>query len=730
MTQDRTFDHSVLNSLNAHIAVLNKSGTIVAVNDAWTRFAVKNGAPRDSLVGVGVNYLDVCRRSAAEGDESAAQALSGITAVSDCKRQQFRLEYPCHSPEQLRWFLLNATALADGEGVVVSHEDITARRLAEDVLRQSQDRLEKRIRARTKQLERTNAALREEIEQRRIIEMHLRQAATVFESSNEAIVITDSQFRVQTANCAYQAISGFDAQEVVGESFNLQQSGGQGDECYEMIAEALRDSGQWQGEIWNRRKNGELYPAWESISQVCDEQGRTQNYVIAFSDISAIKDAEAQLHELAHHDPLTGLANRLSLSSQLQAAIERARRHERRIALLFLDLDRFKIINDTLGHAAGDALLKSVAQRLRNLVRGEDIVARWGGDEFVIIAEELCQVEDSALLAGKLINGLTQIPNGENGEFAADVSIGISIYPDDADNAEDLIKMADAAMYHAKERGRLNYQFYRAELTHQAVEYFALHSDLRQALDGQEFVLHYQPLVSLHHGRVEAFEALIRWQHPNRGLVLPDTFIHIAEETGLIQPIGEWVLREACAQMRKWRNQGLPPIRIAVNISGRELLHGSLAERIPDIIRKSGLSGPEMTLDLEIKENLQQAGERVNQALRELRAFGLGISIDDFGTGYSSLGLLRHLPVDTLKIDKSFIADIADNPDSRSVVQAILALGNSLGLRVVGEGVENAAQFEFLRQNGCDLAQGFFFSEPVPAEGLPDLMNQRLPLDE
>ena len=726
----RELDHSVLNSLSAHIAVLDAVGNIVAVNRAWNRFARDNGDPAMQTVGVGVNYLDTCRRAAAGGDSLADEALTGILAVAQRRRSRFSLEYPCHSPEKARWFLMNVAPLSNGDGVVVSHEDITMRRVAEDILRHSHGQLERRVRERTAELEQLNATLREEIEQRLEVESRLRQAATVFESSNEAIIITDAESRIQAVNRAFVKISGFTTDEVVGRNPSLLKSGRHDDAFYDTLWQSLTRTGQWQGEIWNRRKNGEVYPAWESISSVCDEDGRVLNYVAVFSDISALKEAEKQLHELAHHDPLTGLANRLLFSFQLEQAIERARRHGNRIALLFLDLDRFKIVNDTLGHAIGDKLLQSVAARIKANVRADDFVARLGGDEFVVLAEDFSRPEDVAPLAGKLIDALCEPVSIDDALVATAVSIGISVYPDDAANGEDLFKMADSAMYHAKECGRHNYQFYRAEFTTQAFEYLALQSQLRQAIDRGEFVLYYQPQVSLGDGHINAVEALIRWQHPERGLLPPDAFLQVAEETGLIQPIGEWVLRTACAQLKAWSGQGMPAMRIAVNISARELLHGHLVGRIRDAVARVGLAGTELSLDLEITENLQRAGEPVLQALGELRDLGIGVCIDDFGTGYSSLNLLRHLPVDTLKIDKSFMSDIAQDEDSRSVVQAILALGRSLRLKVVGEGVETQAQLAFLREHGCDFAQGYLFSEPVPAEQVVGLFAQDFRWDE
>lgn len=725
MREHADFDHGVIDSLSAHIAVLNQGGEIISVNEAWSRFAEDNGRPAEESVGVGSNYIDICKRSAAAGDEVATDALDGILTVLEGKQRSFRMEYPCHAPDEFRWFLLNVTKRADGKGVVIAHEDITTRRLAEMALQDSHEKLERRVRDRTEDLERTNQALRIEIAGRRTVEAELRQAAAVFESANEAIVIADAACRIVAANRAFIRVTGYDVSEVQGMDFSLLWSEQHRTGFSHEIAIALKAHGRWQGETWKRRKNGELYPALESISRVCDDEGRTARYVSTFSDISAIKDAEDRLHQLAHRDPLTGLANRLQFTLQLDAAIERANRHQGRFALLFIDLDRFKLVNDTLSHVAGDRLLTSIAGRLETLVRGADTVARWGGDEFVVIAEGLAHAEDAALLARKIHESVKQpVEIGED-KVAASVSIGISIFPDDATENAELIKMADSAMYHAKDTGRNRYQFYRSELTTKAVRYLALHSELREAIQQRAFTLQYQPLVSLVDGHIDGFEALLRWRHPEKGTLLPESFLHVAEDTGLIHPIGEWVLRTACNQIRAWREEGMPLPRIAVNTSGRELLHGNLDQRITEIVQESGLSLDELALDLEITENVQQAGAPAGQALHALRDIGLGLTIDDFGTGYSSLSLLRHLPVDTLKIDRSFIADVPESAESCSVVIAILALGRSLRLRVIAEGVENEQQRQFLSNNGCELAQGYFLGEPVDADAVAALLASR-----
>ncbi|MGD8644502.1 MAG: diguanylate cyclase, partial [Chromatiales bacterium] len=378
------FSRSVLDSLTAHIAVLDHDGRIIAVNAAWTGFALDNGKPSEDSVGVGVNYLSVCQRAETGGDASAGEARLGIEAVLCGAREQFVLEYPCHSPGQQRWFLMKAAPIRHIAGAVVAHEDITARRIAEERLRQSHALLERRVSERTAELERLNTTLQTEIADRIEAEKQLRQAATVFDNTNEAIMVTNARHEIVSVNPAFTQITGYAPTEVLGKHAEFQLSGRHTATFFRHISQGLAHRGQWQGEIWNRRRNGEVYPAWESISTVKDSSGEIINYVAVFSDISEIKEVEAQLAELAHHDQLTGLANRLLFSARLEQAIERAKRHNCRVALLFLDLDRFKMVNDTLGHAAGDRLLQRVADRLRECVRSEDTVARLGGDEFTV----------------------------------------------------------------------------------------------------------------------------------------------------------------------------------------------------------------------------------------------------------------------------------------------------------------------------------------------------------
>jgi len=561
-----------------------------------------------------------------------------------------------------------------------------------------------------------------DIGDRKRADLELRRAAIVFDSTAEAILVTDADARIIKVNRAYTEITGYRPEEVIGQNPRVHSSGRHDDAFYAHMWESLLSTGQWQGEIWNRRKNGEIYPAWENISVVRDERGRTVNYVAVLSDITVLKQAQERLDRLAHHDTLTGLANRLLFGARLEQALERARRHRHRTALLFLDLDRFKLINDNLGHAAGDSLLRVVATRLRELVRSEDTVARMGGDEFTVIQQEIADPDAAAHLARKLIEAVALPAAIEGKEVLTSTSVGIALFPDDADNAGDLIKVADAAMYRAKIRGRNTFEFYTPELMATAMEHLTIEQDLRRALAGRELELYYQPQFELASGRLVGLEALLRWNHPREGLVAPSRFIAIAEESGLIETLGEWVLRQACAQVVAWQNQGLQPPQIGVNISNRQMLNDRVVESAQSALAQCEPEGPPR-IELEVTESGLQSMPRDGGILGRLSALGMGIAVDDFGTGYSSLSLLKRLPIDTLKIDRMFLRNLPDDGDNRAITSAMISMAHDLGLRVVAEGVEDERQMAFMRELGCDEVQGYLCGAPVPAA----IIAQRLP---
>ncbi|MFE8072552.1 EAL domain-containing protein [Marinobacteraceae bacterium S3BR75-40.1] len=562
----------------------------------------------------------------------------------------------------------------------------------------------------------------QDITERKATEQKLQQAAVVFDATQDAILITGPDKKVTAVNEAFTRITGYTADEVIGRTPRFQNSGLQDEAFYAKIWSALDQEGHWQGEIWNRRKNGELYPAWENINVVKDASGEASKYIAVFSDISQLKEAEAKLKQLAHHDPLTGLPNRLFFNGHLEKSLQRAKRHGKKVGLMFLDLDRFKVINDTMGHEAGDCLLQAIGERLRQSVRAEDMVARLGGDEFTIILEEVERGEDLAHLAAKIVEEVGRPVAISGRDVTTSTSIGISLYPDDAKTGDGLAKAADAAMYSAKSRGRNNYQFFTQELTLKARNQLEIENQLRQALQENRFMLAFQPQVDLRTGRLVGLEALLRINDPVHGVHLPKELIPIAEESGWITQVGGWVLQEVCRQLNAWREKGLGPVRISINASECEISRGHLAEWVQQAI-DSGCVEPEM-LELEITEGVFQSVSESVRILEKVKQMGVSIAIDDFGTGYSSLGRLKHLPVSTLKIDRQFVKHLETDPDSQAIVVAVITLGHSLGLKVIAEGVEKVGQCMLLRKLGCDEVQGFLIGKPVLNDELHEFLRE------
>lgn len=548
-------------------------------------------------------------------------------------------------------------------------------------------------------------------------ELHL--AKKVIESSPDGLMITDTQGCIVSVNPAFTRLTGYTDREVMGQSPSILKSGRHDKAFYDLMWNEIYTTGYWRGEVWNRRKNGEIYPELLTITAVCNPDGEITHYAALFSDISQIKNNEELIHSLAYYDPLTGLPNRRLLEDRLQVALAHAHRSHSRVAVMFVDLDRFKRINDSLGHTVGDRVLVEAARRLKQCLREDDTIARTGGDEFLVLLNHFESDDAPAQAAMRIIEALRQPIVVDGRELVITTSLGVSVYPEDGQDGNVLIKNADTAMYRAKDEGRNSFQMYQTAMNARSLEHLALEAALHHALGRDELALHYQPVIDISTGKVVAAEALLRWQHPDRGLISPGEFIPIAEDTGLIVPIGAWVVREACRQHQAWARQGLDLPAMKVNLSARQFRDPNLLEMISSVLAETGM--PASSLNFELTESiLMDASEHGIAILISMRALGLGLALDDFGTGYSSLAYLKRFPINELKIDRLFVRDIELNQSDAAIARAIVTLAHSLGQKVVAEGIETCAQLKTLTDSGCDMAQGYLFSRPVAAEAFPD----------
>ena len=553
------------------------------------------------------------------------------------------------------------------------------------------------------------AKLRERSEDRE----RLRQAAAVFDCTREGVLVTNHDGLIVHVNRAFIQITGYQSEEVLGQRPSLFKSGRHPAAFYQAMFATLQSKGEWSGEIWNRRKSGEIYPQWQTIRLIHDDHGRLSHFVAVFSDISAIKNSEHELIRLAHHDPLTDLPNRLLFTDRTQQALTSAQAQKRGCALLMVDLDHFKMINDSLGHTIGDHMLKAVAERLAAMFGPGITLARLGGDEFAVLAESCPQLVQAAALAQRIIDGLKEPFLIDEHQLFINTSIGISLFPGDALSAEQLLRNADSALFKAKSAGRNGYALYTEELTAHAQQRVELAFELRRALEQQQLRVYYQPVHDMPTSRMIGVEALVRWEHPERGLVSPAEFIPVAERTGLIAEIDAWVMRQACEQMCQWQQAGVALSFVAVNVSSRLFARRELYQQVAQVLRDTALDPA--YLELEVTESaVMEDPEVALEQMHRLRELGVRLAIDDFGTGYSSLLRLKRLPVQKLKIDQGFVAGLPGDEDDGAIVRVIIALAHSMGMQVQAEGIEQVEQAALLLELGSHLGQGYWFGRPVP----------------
>jgi diguanylate cyclase (GGDEF)-like protein/PAS domain S-box-containing protein len=551
----------------------------------------------------------------------------------------------------------------------------------------------------------------------------LRLYANAFEYSGEAMVITNQNNHIINVNSAFSKLTGYHLNELTGKDPKILSSGKTPKETFEKMWLALKKDGFWQGELWDRKKNGAIYPKWISISALKDSRGVAQHYIASFTDITDRKNSEERIEHLAHHDILTGLYNRFSLGERLAQLLLSAKRDQKHLAVLFIDLDKFKNVNDTFGHMIGDKLLVNVALRIKRSVRESDIPVRNGGDEFVVVISDIKRTEYIGYIAEKIMKEISLPYLIDAHKITITPSMGISLFPEDGTTEAELLKNADVAMYHAKELGRNNFQLFSQDMLQKIQQRLSIEHELIEALQQEQLELYYQPQVSTDQQTITALEALVRWNHPQRGMIHPSTFITVAEEAGLIHQLGTWVLNEACRQLSVWKETGIDSIRVAVNLSTMQLQSEKLIELIQSTMQTHNIAGNELELEITESSAMQDPELAVSQ-LNALRELGVSLAIDDFGTGHSSLAYIKRLPIQVLKLDRTFVKDIGIDDNDTEICAATLALAHNLNLKVVAEGVETEQQRDFLVNHECDYLQGYLFSKPLSADKAQALLTR------
>lgn len=681
--ESRSLLNATIDAVPEHICVLDKTGNIIVVNKAWRNFYDQNTDQPDHFdhtCGIGSNYLSVCDRAIGPDATNAHATAEGIRQVMGGDRDMFMLEYPCHGILDQRWFQLKVTRFHDGSGhVVVTHQNVTN-------FIQNQARL--------------------------------KLAASVFEHAREGIMITDADARIVQVNQTFSEITGYSRDEALGSRPNMLKSGHQNPDFYAEMWRHLVDKGHWSGELWNRRKNGELYPALQTISAVKDTNDKIQSYVGLFTDITAIKEHARQLEHIAHYDSLTDLPNRVLFSDRLEHGMAQARRRGLLLAVAYLDLDGFKSVNDQFGHDMGDKLLVEVARGMKGALREGDTLARIGGDEFAAVLIDLDSAQDCEPVLKRLLQAASKCVALDGYLLQVSASIGVTLFPQDGTDAEHLMRHADQAMYQAKQSGRNRFHFFDIAHHRSVQSRQETLQHIRDALDRREFVLQYQPKVNLRTRQVVGVEALIRWQHPEEGLLGPATFLPVIEGHSLSLDLGEWVIAQALSQLVDWQGAGLN-LSVSVNIGAHQLQHDDFLTRLSALLSAHPKLPPGQ-FELEVLEtSALDDVTKITRLMHACKKLGVSFALDDFGTGYSTLTYLKELPVEVLKIDQSFVRDMSVHADNVAIVNGVIGLAKAFGRQVIAEGVETDAHAHDLLQLGCELAQGYGIARPMPASDFP-----------